>query len=72
MKVKVVLEEQDEGGFTVYVPSLPGCISQGETKEEALKNIKEAIELYVKSSPAPPVIDWGHARSLRSLGGLAI
>ncbi len=46
MEIKVVLEEQEEGGFTVYVPSLPGCISQGETKEETLKNIKEAIELF--------------------------
>ena len=48
MKVKVMFEEQEEGGFTVYVPSLPGCVSQGETKEETLKNIKEAIELYLK------------------------
>lgn len=48
MKLKVVLEKQDEGGYTIYVPSLPGCISQGETKEEALKNIKEAIELYLE------------------------
>ena len=47
MDIKVVLEPQKEGGFTVYVPSLPGCISQGETKAEALKNIKEAIELYL-------------------------
>lgn len=49
MKLKVVLERQDEGGFTVFVPSLPGCISQGDTKDEALKNIKEAIELYLES-----------------------
>lgn len=48
MKITVVLEQQEEGGYTVYVPSLPGCISQGETKEEALKNIKEAIELYLE------------------------
>jgi len=48
MKLTVVLEAQKEGGFTVYVPSLPGCISQGETKEDALKNIKEAIELYLE------------------------
>lgn len=48
MNLKVVLEPSDEGGFTVYVPSLPGCISEGETKEEALKNIKEAIELYIE------------------------
>ncbi len=47
MDIKIVLEDQEEGGFTVYAPSLPGCISQGETIEESLKNIKEAIELYL-------------------------
>jgi len=49
MKLKVILEPSDEGGYTVFVPSLPGCISEGNTKEEALKNIKEAIELYLES-----------------------
>jgi predicted RNase H-like HicB family nuclease len=48
MKIKVVLEPSDEGGYTVYAPSLPGCISEGDTKEEALANIKEAIELYME------------------------
>ena len=48
MKLKVVLEPQEEEGYTVYVPSLPGCISQGETYEEALENIKEAIELHLE------------------------
>lgn len=48
MKLTVILEPQEEGGFTVYVHSLPGCISQGETKAEALDNIKEAIELYLE------------------------
>ncbi len=48
MNLKVVIEPSDEGGYTVYVPSLPGCISEGETKEETLKNIKEAIELYLE------------------------
>lgn len=48
MKIKVVLEKQEEG-YTVYAPSLPGCISQGETREEALKNIKEAVELYLET-----------------------
>jgi predicted RNase H-like HicB family nuclease len=48
MRFKVVLEPSDEGGYTVYVPSLPGCISEGETAEEALKNIREAIELYLE------------------------
>ena len=48
MKLKVVLEPSDDGGFTVYVPSLPGCLSEGDTKEQALANIKEAIELYLE------------------------
>ena len=48
MKLKVVLEPSDEGGFTVYVPSLPGCVSEGETEKEALQNIREAIELYLE------------------------
>ena len=48
MKLKAVLEPSEEGGYTVYVPSLPGCLSEGETKEEALTNIHEAIELYLE------------------------
>ncbi len=48
MKLKVVLEPSDEGGYTVYVPSLPGCISEGDSKEEALANIRETIELYLE------------------------
>ncbi len=47
MKFKVVLEEAEEGGYIAYVPSLPGCVSQGETREEAIENIKEAIEVYL-------------------------
>lgn len=49
MKLTIVLEPQQEGGFNAYVPSLPGCISEGETKEEAVKNIKEAVELYLEA-----------------------
>lgn len=49
MDIKIVLEEQEEGGFTVYVPSLSGCISQGDAVKEALKNIKEAIELCLET-----------------------
>ena len=48
MKLKVVLEPSDEGGYTIYVPSLPGCISEGENIDEALVNIQEAIELYLE------------------------
>ena len=54
MRIKVLLEASDEGGYTVYVPSLPGCISEGETAEDALTNIKEAIELYLE----PVEDDW--------------
>ena len=49
MEIEVILEKEKEGGFSVYVPSLPGCVSQGETKEEAIENIKEAIELYLEA-----------------------
>ncbi len=48
MKLRVILEASDEGGFTVIVPALPGCISEGETREEAVANIKEAIQLYLE------------------------
>ena len=48
MKLKVVLETSEEGGFTVFVPSLPGCISEGDTRSEALINIQEAIGLYLE------------------------
>ncbi|MBI4187304.1 MAG: type II toxin-antitoxin system HicB family antitoxin [Chloroflexi bacterium] len=49
MKYKVIIEAQEEGGYTVYAPSLPGCVSQGITTEEAMTNIKEAIEVYLES-----------------------
>jgi predicted RNase H-like HicB family nuclease len=48
MKLKIVLGPSEEGGYTAIVPSLPGCISEGDTKEEALKNIREAVELYLE------------------------
>lgn len=54
MRLKVVLEPSEEGGYTVYVPALPGCISEGETVIEALQNIQEAIELYLE----PVEDDW--------------
>jgi predicted RNase H-like HicB family nuclease len=54
MRFKVILEPSEEGGYTVYVPSLPGCISEGDTVEQALKNIQEAIELYLE----PVEDDW--------------
>lgn len=48
MHIKIILEPSQEGGYTAIVPALPGCISEGNTREEALKNIREAIELYLE------------------------
>lgn len=48
MKIKVVLEKSDDGGYTVFVPSLPGCISEGDTIDDAVDNITEAISLYLE------------------------
>lgn len=44
MKIKVVVHEADEGGFWAEVPALPGCASQGETMDDLLLNLREAIE----------------------------
>ena len=57
MKLKVVLEASDEGGYTVYVPSLPGCTNEGDTREEAPANIKEAIKLYLEPTEDDRVPD---------------
>jgi len=48
MRLRIVLEPAEEGGYTVFVPALPGCISEGDTRDEALRNIREAIELYLE------------------------
>jgi len=45
----VILEPSEEGGFTVYVPALRGCVSEGETEAEALENIREAIVLWLEA-----------------------
>jgi predicted RNase H-like HicB family nuclease len=48
MIIRILLEPSDEGGYTAIIPSLPGCVSEGETREEAIANIREAIELYLE------------------------
>ena len=57
MNLKIVLEPSDEGGFTAIVPALPGCISEGESKDDAMRNIREAIDLYLE----PVEDDWDFA-----------
>lgn len=58
----VLITPAEEGGFVAECPSLPGCISQGETREEAVENIKEAIRGYIAALeqdglPVPPEVD---------------
>jgi predicted RNase H-like HicB family nuclease len=48
VKYTVILEREADGGHVVTVPVLPGCVSQGDTREEALANIREAIDLYLE------------------------
>ena len=61
MKFRVLIEQDEDGVFVAEVPSLPGCLSQGPTRADALKNIQEAIEVYLESlkahdEPIPPSI----------------
>ncbi len=49
LSYRVLLKKEPEGGYTVTVPSLPGCITYGETIDEAIKMVREAIELYIES-----------------------
>ena len=51
MQVKVVVHEAEEGGFWAEVPALPGCVSQGETMDELLANIREAIQAWLATEP---------------------
>jgi predicted RNase H-like HicB family nuclease len=50
MLLKIHFEPSDEGGYTFYVPALPGCISEGDTLEEVRRNIREAIQLYLEAA----------------------
>jgi predicted RNase H-like HicB family nuclease len=61
MKFRVLLEIDEDGVFVAEVPTLPGCVSQGKTREEALQNAREAISVYLESlrengDPIPPSI----------------
>lgn len=62
MKYRVWIERDEDGVFVAEVPSLPGCVSQGMTRGEALSNVQEAIEAYLESlrahdEPIPPPIE---------------
>ncbi len=67
MKLRVVLEPCEEGGYTVFVPGLPGCISEGDTRDEALANITEAIALYLE-----PIEDDGRGSEDAEVAEVAV
>ena len=61
MKYRIIIEQDEEDMFVAECPSLPGCVSQGKTRQEALDNIKDAIQGYLESlkkhnEPIPPSI----------------
>ncbi|MBF0466721.1 MAG: type II toxin-antitoxin system HicB family antitoxin [Nitrospirae bacterium] len=60
MNVKVILENGEDGYFVTHCPSLKSCWSQGKTQEEALTNIKEAIELFLESAPCDSKVGNKH------------
>jgi len=62
MRYRILIEPDEDGVFVAECPSLPGCISQGKTREEVLANIQEAIKGYLESlkkhdEPVPPSIE---------------
>ncbi len=62
MKYRVLISQDEDGVFVVTCPSLPGCISQGKSRKEALENIKDAMDGYIASlkkhsEPIPPSIE---------------
>lgn len=61
MKFRIIIEQDEDGTYVVECPTLPGCISQGKTRDEAIQNIKDAIHGYLESlkkhgEPIPPLI----------------
>ncbi len=60
MNIKVIVERGEDGYFVAHVPALKSCWSQGKTREEALENIKEAIDLYLQPEPSELANSEGH------------
>ena len=65
LKFNAVFLEEEDGGYSVSVPTLPGCFSEGDTFEEASANIKEAMELYIEDEDTKENKTWLQYRSGR-------
>lgn len=78
MNFRVIIEQDEDGVFIASVPAIPGCHTQGETYEEAIKNVKEAIGLCLEVAKDDPSykakIDWEESRdeSMRFLGVIKV
>jgi predicted RNase H-like HicB family nuclease len=62
MKFRAIIEQNEDGNYVAQCPSLPGCVSEGKTREEALANVRDAIQGYLASlkkhnEPIPPSIE---------------
>jgi predicted RNase H-like HicB family nuclease len=64
MLLKVIFEPSDEGGYTAFVPALPGCVSEGETLEETGQNIRDAIALYLEPTEEPVLPEGGFVEEI--------
>lgn len=76
MKFRVIIERDEDGKFVAECPALPGCISEGRTRAEAIRNISDAVEGYLESlrkhgEPIPPPIEEVQERSF-SITGAAV
>lgn len=67
LDLKVILQQCEEGGFTAYIPAFPGCVSQGETEEEALNNITEALSLWLETQESLMVEEDESPKVVRQL-----
>ena len=59
MKIRAIIHEAEEGGYWAEVPSIPGCATQGDSMEELLSNLREAVEGCLAIEVAPPIPDAG-------------
>lgn len=68
MKFHIVVHEEEAGGFWAEVPALPGCLTQGETMEVLMVNVREAVDLYLEIANEPPALVPGpHDKSIQML-----